>query len=158
MKKLLFILFTVCSLQSLQAQEIRKLKIDQLMKMIDTASTPLVINFFATWCGPCIREIPWFEKHIAASNKKVKLLLVSIDFADDYPRAITMFIKKQAFKSQVVWLNETDADIFCPPVDKSWDGAIPVTLMVNNSKKYRQFYGQQLPEEKFKLELAKLLQ
>jgi thiol-disulfide isomerase/thioredoxin len=158
MKKLLFIVFTVCCLQSLQAQEIRKLKIDQLMKMIDTASTPLVINFFATWCGPCIREIPWFEKHIAASNKKVKLLLVSIDFADDYPRAITMFIKKQAFKSQVVWLNETDADIFCPPVDKSWDGAIPVTLMVNNSKKYRQFYGQQLPEEKFKLELAKLLQ
>jgi thiol-disulfide isomerase/thioredoxin len=158
MKKLLFIVFITCSLQSLQAQEIRKLKIDQLMKMIDTASTPLVINFFATWCGPCIREIPWFEKHIAASDKKVKMLLVSIDFADDYPKAIATFIKKQAFKSQVVWLNETDADIFCPHVDKSWDGAIPVTLMVNNSKKYRQFYGQQLPEEKFKLELAKLLQ
>jgi thiol-disulfide isomerase/thioredoxin len=158
MKKLFFILLTVCFLQSSHAQEIRKLKIDQLMKMIDTARTPLVINFFATWCGPCIREIPWFEKHIAASNKKVKLLLVSIDFADDYPKAIATYIKKQAFKSQVVWLNETDADIFCPPVDKAWDGAIPVTLMVNNSKKYRQFYGQQLPEEKFKLELAKLLQ
>jgi thiol-disulfide isomerase/thioredoxin len=158
MKKLFFILLTVCFLQSSHAQEIRKLKIDQLMKMIDTARTPLVINFFATWCGPCIREIPWFEKNIAASNKKVKLLLVSIDFADDYPKAIATFIKKQAFKSQVVWLNETDADIFCPPVDKAWDGAIPVTLMVNNGKKYRQFYGQQLPEEKFKLELAKLLQ
>ncbi|MBV9986304.1 MAG: TlpA family protein disulfide reductase [Chitinophagaceae bacterium] len=158
MKKLAIIIFVFACAHPAGAQEIQKLKIGQLMKMIDTASTPLVVNFFATWCGPCIREIPWFEKNIKISDKKVKLLLVSIDFADDYPKTVSAFVKKQGYSSQVVWLNETNADVFCPPVDKTWDGAIPVTLMVNNKKKYRQFYGQQLPEEKFKLELQKLLQ
>jgi thiol-disulfide isomerase/thioredoxin len=139
------------------AQTVKKLKIAELLKMIDTTTAPTVVNFFATWCGPCVREIPWFEKNIAASGGKVRMLLVSIDFPDEYPTAITTFMKSHGFKSPVVWLNETNADVFCPPIDKSWDGAIPVTLMVNNKKKYRQFYGQQLPEEKFKLELAKLL-
>ncbi len=158
MKKILLILVLCVAHHALAAQTIKKLKIGQLVKMIDTSSVPLVVSFWATWCGPCIREIPWFEKNVALYKGKVKLLLVSIDFADDYPKVLSEFVKEQGYSSQIVWLNETNADIFCPRIDKSWDGAIPVTLMVNNKKKYRQFYGQQLPEEKFKLELAKLLE
>jgi thiol-disulfide isomerase/thioredoxin len=139
------------------AQNIRKVKIDELVHMIDTSSVPLVVNFWATWCGPCVREIPWFEKTVAAYGNKVKLLLVSIDFGEDYPVSIREFVKKQGYQSQVVWLNETNADIFCPRIDKSWDGAIPVTLMVNNRARYRRFFGQQLPEEKFKVELAAMV-
>lgn len=139
------------------AQNIRKVKIDELVHMIDTSSVPLVVNFWATWCGPCVREIPWFEKTVAAYGNKVKLLLVSIDFGEDYPVSIREFVKKQGYQSQVVWLNETNADIFCPRIDKSWDGAIPVTLMVSNRARYRRFFGQQLPEEKFKVELAAMV-
>jgi thiol-disulfide isomerase/thioredoxin len=158
MKKIvLLMIWMLPVMYQARAQNIRKVKIDELVHMIDTSSVPLVVNFWATWCGPCIREIPWFEKTIASYGNKVKLLLVSIDFIEDYPVSIREFVKKQGYRSQVVWLNETNADSFCPRIDKSWDGAIPVTLMVNNKTRYRKFFGQQLPEEKFKMELAAML-
>src|SRR5437868_3312662 len=112
MKKLLVLTLFVAAMQLAQAQDIRKLKVDQLVKMIDTSTVPLVVNFFATWCGPCIREIPWFEKQVAAYGGKVKIILVSIDFSEDYPKNIREFVREKGFNSQVMWLNETNADIF----------------------------------------------
>jgi thiol-disulfide isomerase/thioredoxin len=127
--------------------------------MIDTSTSPLIVNFWASWCQPCIHEIPWFEKAVAeVKEKNVKIVLVSLDFATDYNnKTLQQFVKKNGYQSKVVWLDETNADKFCPKIDSSWDGSIPVTLMVNNKKKYRQFYEFQLKEDRFKLELDKLV-
>jgi thiol-disulfide isomerase/thioredoxin len=158
MKKLITILALLMASHFTNAQPVRKMKMDQLLKMIDTVKTPLVVNFWATWCGPCIREIPWFEKTMKEfADKKVKLILVSIDYPADYA-GISAFAKKQGFTSEIIWLNETDADVFCPKIDKAWQNTIPVTLMVNNKSKYRQFYNQQLPELKLLQELQKLVE
>jgi hypothetical protein len=89
----------------------------------------------------------------------VKIVLVSLDFASDYKnKTVQQFVKKNGYQSRVVWLDETNADKFCPKIDSAWDGSIPVTLMVNNKKKYRQFYEFQLKEDRFRLELAKLVE
>ncbi len=158
MKTILLIISFLCVQQWAAGQEIKKIKMSELTKMIDSSTTPLVINFWASWCAPCIHEIPWFEKNIAASGNKAKLILVSIDFADDYPKVLTAFAKKNGYKSEIVWLNETNADEFCPQIDKSWDGSIPATLLVNNKIQFRQFFGSQLPEEKFKEQLKKIIE
>ncbi|MBN8663913.1 MAG: TlpA family protein disulfide reductase [Chitinophagales bacterium] len=157
-KLLLFCCIAICA-QIAEAQAIRKVKIYDVLKMMDTATTPLVVNFWASWCKPCVQEIPWFEKSVAAlKDKKVRLVLVSLDFPEDYPKGIQEFAKKNGYQSRIVWLDETNADYFCPKIDLSWQGAIPATVLVNNKKKFRKFYGQQLPEEKLKLALLEMLE
>lgn len=160
MKKTCLFIFLVIITSVSFSQEIKKVKIEDVVNMIDTSSTPIIVNFWATWCQPCIHEIPWFEKAVAElKDKQVKVVLVSLDFGKDYrEKLLDQFVKKQGYTSTVVWLDETNADKFCPKIDSSWDGSIPVTLMVNNQKKYRQFFEYQLKEQRFKLELAKLVE
>jgi hypothetical protein len=91
-------------------------------------------------------------------DQHVTLVLVSLDFKSAFPKELTAFVKKHNYTSTIVWLDETDADFFCPLIDKNWNGNIPVTIMVNNKKKYRQFFNQQLPEARLELEIKKLVE
>ncbi|MCZ2299482.1 MAG: TlpA family protein disulfide reductase [Chitinophagales bacterium] len=159
MKKiqLLAIIFSLSFVAS--SQNIKSVKINDIVNIIDISSAPTVINFWATWCGPCVAEIPWFEKLIdEMKDKNIQLILVSLDFKTAYPKDVTNFVIKKKYKSTIFWLNETDASFYCPLIDKDWNGNIPVTIMVNNKKKYKQFYDSQLPEARLKLELQKLVE
>ncbi len=142
------------------SQDIRKAKIEDVVKMIDTSTSPLVVNFWASWCKPCIKEIPWFEKTVAEYKAKgVRMVLVSLDFTEDFKKkTLHQFVKKNGYTSQLLWLDETNADKFCPPIDSAWGGSIPATLMVNNKKGYRQFYEYQIKEERFRMELDRLVE
>ena len=140
-------------------QTIKKVKITDVLKIADTSTVPIVINFFATWCRPCVQELPWFQKTVPNfQNKGVKLLLVSLDYADDYPKQIISFAKEHNINAQIVWLDEADPNYFCPKVDKRWEGTIPVSLMVNNANHFRAFYDHQIPEEQLKIALKKLVE
>ncbi len=141
-----------------RAQEIKKLSIDDLQAYIEKSRKPLVVNFWATWCSSCVAEIPYF---ITTVNKqygdKVELLLVSLDIKQYYPQTIRAFAAKRNFTAPIAWLSESNADVFCPRIDNRWGGEIPVTLMVNNSKKYRRFYDRGLTELQFEQELKTLV-
>ncbi|MBS1915917.1 MAG: TlpA family protein disulfide reductase [Bacteroidetes bacterium] len=147
MKKLFSVLIACILLLSAQAQEIKKMKIDELANYIAQSDHPLIVNFWATFCGPCIREIPYFqvitEKY---KEKNVELILVSLDLPSYYPSKISSFAKEKNIVSTIVWLDETNADYFCPKIDKKWSGGIPSTLFINNKKKYRQFFERQLTD------------
>ncbi len=160
MRKLILV-FLICFFHlSANSQTVQKVTINDVVNMMDTATVPTVINFWATWCGPCVKEIPWFEKLVEEykkNNINIRLILVSLDFSTAYPNEISDFVKKKNFTSKIVWLNETNADFYCPLIDKNWTGNIPVSIMVNNGTKFKEFYNSQLPEPRLRVELQKLI-
>jgi thiol-disulfide isomerase/thioredoxin len=158
MKKL-FILFLIGFLStSIYGQEIKKVNITDLVTIMDTSTVPTIINFWATWCGPCVKEIPWFEKLVNEMKEhNIKLFLVSLDFKTAYPNEIASFVKRKNFNSTILWLNETNADFYCPLIDKNWNGNIPVSIMINNKTKFKEFYNSQIPEPRLRLELQRLV-
>jgi len=154
---LVVILFILCNEKG-SAQSIHKWKIEELEQYIAKSDTPTVITFWATYCAPCLKEIPHFEETISKYKKKgIKLLLVSLDFKESYPDKISKFVKQRKFTSSVIWLDETNADYFCPKVDSKWSGVMPATLFVNNKRSVRNFFEEEMPKEKFEEEVKKIL-
>lgn len=143
---------------SLDAQEIKRWKLKELQAYLKNSDSPLVINFWATFCKPCIEEIPYFQTISEKFGKdSVKLLLVSLDLPGWYPEKIRQFARKNGFTAEIVWLDETDADYFCPNIDSSWSGAIPATLFINNRTGYRRFFAQALKPEFFEARITELV-
>jgi thiol-disulfide isomerase/thioredoxin len=102
-----------------------------------------VINFWATWCAPCIKEIPDFEKINSNFEKdKVKVLFVSLDFPGQVESRVVPFVNRMNMKGQVIVLNEPNANRWIPQVSESWSGAIPATLIYGRN--YRQFFEKEL--------------
>jgi thiol-disulfide isomerase/thioredoxin len=123
------------------SQQVHKINVDDLNTYIAKSEKPLVVSFWATWCASCNEEIPYFISIVKEKYKgEVELLLVSLDIKSYFPLRIESFAAKKNYAAPIVWLNESNADIFCPKIDANWSGAIPSTLMVNNKKQYRKFY------------------
>jgi len=148
MKRLSIILVLVTAFIHVQAQELKKIKATELQAYIRKADHPLIINFWATYCKPCLQEIPYFESTVAKYKAQgVELLLVSVDLPSYFPGKIMSFARDQKFTSSIMWLNETNADYFCPLIDKKWSGAIPASLFINNKTKFRRFFERQLTDQ-----------
>ncbi len=138
-------------------QDVKKVKVTDLEKIIKESKGPLIINFWATFCIPCIEEIPHFQKMAAKyAASGLELLLVSLDMEDDYSK-VAPFAKKRKFTAPMVWLDETNADYFIPRIDNKWSGSIPATLFINNKTGYRKFIEEQLEEDELEKEVTSLL-
>ena len=146
------------SVASLSAQKLPSWKIDQLEEYIKKSDGPVIVNFWATYCVPCIEEIPYFIELTKKYKKDgVQLLLVSMDFEELYPDKISAFAKKRKFDAPIVWLNETNADYFCPKIDEKWSGVMPATLFVNHKTGFRTFYEEQIPKDKLENEIKAMI-
>jgi thiol-disulfide isomerase/thioredoxin len=141
-----------------EAQGIPVWKLADLRKAIDSAEGPTIINFWATFCKPCIAELPYFQALANKYKEKgVKLVLVSLDLKEVFPKKVMAFVKARKLTSPVVFLDESDADLFVPLVDEKWSGAIPASLFINRGKGYRHFIEEELSKEKLESEIRKML-
>ncbi len=156
MKKVLSIFVILFSLFTASGQEVKKVKVTDLEKIITESKGPVIINFWATFCKPCMAEIPHFLKLQSKYEKDgLQVLFVSLDLQNDYPAKVNAFVKKRKMTS--TWLDETNADYFCPKIDKTWSGAIPATLFIHNGNSYRKFIEESISEEDLEEEVIALL-
>ena len=111
-----------------------------------TSDTTYVINFWATWCKPCIEELPYFENlHQKYANKKLRVILVSLDFPKQLKSKLLPFIEKHQLQSDVVVLTDPKQNDWIDRVSPEWEGAIPITVIYNAET--RKFIGEQFADE-----------
>lgn len=108
-----------------------------------------LVNFWATWCTPCVEEIPAFERiNQEYKDRKVKVLLVSLDFPKKIETQLMPFLENYNVTSEVLVLDDPDANKWIDRVDPEWSGAIPATVIY--SKKGREFFEQSFTYDELK--------
>ena len=146
-KSIQFVVLGVMLSGAATAQTINQIKLKDLQKLLTTKSDRIqVINFWATWCAPCVKEIPLFEK-LRSDNSHVDITLVSMDFdLDPDPTKVERFVTRKGLKNKVVILAETDPNSWIDKIDKNWSGALPATLIINTQTGKRKLVQKELHE------------
>lgn len=148
-KYFFFILFVLSTFYpfDISAQSIEQVNLKDLNQQINKKSDKIqVINFWATWCAPCIKEMPLFEK-LNSENKQVEVTLVSMDYdLDPNPEKVHRFVSRKGLKSKVLILMESNPNNWIDKIDKNWTGALPVTLIINSQNGKRKLVQKELKD------------
>lgn len=105
-----------------------------------------VVNFWATWCGPCVAEMPHFEKlERHKGSQKLQVIFVSLDFPSQLQKRVVPFVKKRKLQAQVLLFDGGDPNEWIDKIEPRWTGSIPATLFLYKGK--RIFYEGPLTEQ-----------
>lgn len=146
-KNSVLLLFALLAMGGRAHAQIAAMSMDEIIRTHASKDTLYVINFWATWCAPCVQELPEFnalQKRYA--NAPVKVVLVSLDFKENYPKLPT-FLQRKKITPEVVWLTDTNPNEFIPKIDNRWEGSIPATIIVAPGKQQKQFIEGQVTEK-----------
>ena len=135
-------------------QNAEVVKLEKLQKIISNRESGIqVINFWATWCAPCVKEMPLLEK-LNQERKDIRVTLVSMDIdLDPNVDKVNKFVARKKILSRVIILDETNPNAWISQIDPEWSGALPATLVINGGSGKRKFVERELHEG----ELEKLI-
>jgi thiol-disulfide isomerase/thioredoxin len=122
---------------ALASEKVPLLTLDQLKAntISQNNDTLYVVNFWATWCKPCVAEMPYFEEAAKSfAPQKVKVVFVSLN----YPRelaTVEKFVNQKKISAPCYVLDAGNPNIWIDKIESEWGGSIPATIMYKNGKK-----------------------
>jgi thiol-disulfide isomerase/thioredoxin len=139
----LLFFFLSCYPQGSVAQ-VKVIRLPELQSMMKSpGDKPLMINFWATWCKPCVQELPYFQRLADSLPDRFELVFVSLDFAADLEKKVIPFAQRRQMKQKVFLLDEPDYNSWIDLVAKEWSGAIPGTLMLSADRSTKVFFEKE---------------
>ncbi len=120
------------------AQEVSIVKYEELQEAIAAEKDKLlVVNFWATWCGPCITELPHFMevKREYEGDAGFKMILVSLDPVRQLDKVKQMITRKKLDTEHYLLDDNARMNLWIPAFDTSWGGGIPATFIYKNGVK-----------------------
>jgi thiol-disulfide isomerase/thioredoxin len=131
MMKLIFTLLLILPHFTLKRENVEVIKFHALQEIFNVKEDKIkIINFWATWCKPCIMELPQFE-HVNRTNTEVKVILVSLDDVETLESKVIPFVESKGMLTEVKLLDETDYNAIIEKIHPEWSGAIPATLVID---------------------------
>jgi thiol-disulfide isomerase/thioredoxin len=134
-KYLVLLILGWFSLGTTSAQVVKVIDFAQFEDMLQRDNDTLyVYNFWASWCKPCIAELPYFERlNEEYAGRRLRVIFVSLDFPDQLP-LVKMMASKKSLTAELLLLDEADANSWIPKVSDAWSGALPATLLRMRSR------------------------
>lgn len=144
MKRAWVVIFFLFCITGAAQTPLRKLTFGELQAEIMQEKQALVVlNFWATWCKPCVEELPDFEKITTVySTGQVKVILANLDFHSQTDALVIPFLQRKALQSPVVHISDADPGSWINTADPRWSGAIPATLMYYQGKQIWFYEGK----------------
>lgn len=116
--------------------------LEEMARIRAESNGPILLNFWATWCVPCVRELPdllRIRKEYA--GRGLRLLLVSCDFDDQVEAARELLGRKGV--DFLTYLKVGKDDPFISALDDEWEGALPATFVYDRlGNKIHSHVGQ----------------
>ena len=146
-KHITIVLLLLFIFSKIAAQDIAEIDRQELLRLTGQSNdTTYVVNFWATWCSPCVKEIEFFEElHRELGTSGVKVLLVSLDFPNQLDQRVVPFLREKEITAPVKLMTDLQYNEWIDRVDPGWSGAIPATLIYNNKR--RMFLEKELTRE-----------
>ena len=120
--------------------------------------TTYIINFWATTCPPCLKELPLFEELKTKYNgQKLKIVLINIDDEDRYEKAVIPYVEKLKLKNKVYALVDNDYSSWTGKINQEWYGSLPYTVIYKGDKR-KFFFGAFKDEQELEKEIKEILQ